>query len=85
MTEREFEDKLCSSSELAINFDGEFGYDEDEDNVHPKDFRDDFNTSEDVALVLKHDGSILRVGTLRGPGRSLNDSGHRTLMWQLMS
>ena len=68
MTEREFEDKLCSSSELAINFDGEFNYDEDQDEVHPKDFRDDFNASEDVALVLKHDGSILKVGNSTWPG-----------------
>lgn len=68
MTEREFEEQLRSSSELAINFDGEFGYDEDDDNVHPKEFRDDFNISGDVALVLKHDGSILGVGNTTWPG-----------------
>ena len=68
MTEREFEDKLRPSLELAINFDGEFDYDEDQDNVHPKEFRDDFNTSEDVALVLKHDGNILSVGNTTWPG-----------------
>ena len=68
MTEREFEEKLRSSSELAMNFDGEFSYDEDEDSVHPKEFRDDFNTSADVAVVLKHDGSILSVGNTTWPG-----------------
>ena len=68
MTEREFEEKLRSSSELAVKFDGEFSYDEDEDNVHPREFRDDFNTSDDVAVVLKHDGSILSVGNTAWPG-----------------
>ncbi len=68
MTEQEFEDNLCSSSELAINFDGEFSYDEDQDSVHPRDFREDFNISEDVALVLKHDGSILSIGNTKWPG-----------------
>ena len=76
MTEREFEDKLRSSLELAIKLDGEFSYDEDEDNVHPREFRDDFDASEDVAVVLKHDGSILSLGNSRWPG-SLNERNRR--------
>lgn len=75
MTERKFEEKLHSSSELAINFDGEFDYDEDQDTVHPKDFRDDFDASEDVALVLKHDGSILSLGNASWPRSIIK--GHR--------
>ena len=67
-TEQDFENSLRSSSQLAINFDGEFSYDEDQDSVHPRDFRDDFIISEDIALVLKHDGSILSVGSTRWPG-----------------
>lgn len=63
MTEREFEVALGSSSELAISFDGEFRFEEDEDNVHPKEFRDDFNVSDDVALVYEHDGRMLSVGS----------------------
>ena len=76
MTEREFEEKLRSSLELAIKLDGEFSYDEDEDNVHPREFRDDFDASEDVAVVLKHDGSILSLGNSRWPG-SLNKRNRR--------
>lgn len=60
LTTSEFEDRLHSSTEIAISFDGEFDYDEDKDDVHPKEFREDFKGSEDVALVLKHDGGILR-------------------------
>ena len=72
MTEQEFEEELRSASELAINFDGEFIYDEDQDNVHPRDFRDDFTTSGDVAVVLKHHGWILSVGNTKWPGSLVN-------------
>lgn len=67
LTASEFEDRLRSSIELAISFDGEFAYDEDEDDVHPKDFHEDFKLSEEIALVLKHDGGILRLGNNSWP------------------
>ncbi|HWZ42415.1 MAG TPA: ATP-binding protein, partial [Candidatus Saccharimonadales bacterium] len=56
----ELEDRIRSSTEIAISFDGDFDYDEDQDDVHPKEFREDFVGSEDMALVLKHDGSVLK-------------------------
>ena len=59
---REFEERLCSSTEIAISFDGEFDYDEDQDDVHPKEFRQDFEASEDIAVVLNHGGGILKAG-----------------------
>ena len=58
----EFEERLCSLTEIAISFDGEFDYDEDQDDVHPKEFRQDFEASEDIALVLNHGGGILKAG-----------------------
>jgi hypothetical protein len=61
LTTSEFEVRLHSSTEIAISFDGEFDYDEDRDDVHPKEFREDFEGSEDIAVVLNHDGGILRV------------------------
>ncbi len=67
LTESEFEDRLRSSTELAISFDGEFDYDEDQDDVHPKEFREDFKISDDIAVVLKHDGNILKVGNNSWP------------------
>ena len=75
----EFEARLCSSEELAIGFEGEFDYDEDRDEVHPRDFRDAFDQSDDVAVVLKHDGHLLRAGNLSWPNAlagqpRLNDS-----------
>jgi hypothetical protein len=58
----EFKERLCSLTEIAISFDGEFDYDEDQDDVHPKEFRQDFEASEDIALVLNHGGGILKAG-----------------------
>jgi Histidine kinase-, DNA gyrase B-, and HSP90-like ATPase len=56
----ELEDRLRSSGELVISFRGEFDYDEDQDDVHPKDFRESFRLSDEIALVLRHDGAILK-------------------------
>jgi hypothetical protein len=58
----EFEDRLRACAEVAISFSGDFDYDEDQDDVHPREFRDEFKLSDEIALVLKHDGSILRLG-----------------------
>jgi hypothetical protein len=67
LTTTEFEDRLRSSTEIAISFDGEFSYDEDQDDVHPKEFRNDFECSQDIAVVLKHDGRILTAGNYTWP------------------
>ena len=66
----EFESKLRNASELAVSFDGDFDYDEDLDDVHPREFRDDFSCSDDVLVVLSHNGSVLMVGNRSWP-RSL--------------
>ena len=63
----EFEERLRSSEELVIGFEGKFDYDEEQDEVHPRDFRNHFDQSDDVAVVLKHDGRILRAGNLAWP------------------
>jgi hypothetical protein len=63
----EFQARLRSVNEIAISFDGEFDYDEDQDDVHPKEFREDFRGSEDIVVVLKHDGGILRAGNNSWP------------------
>jgi hypothetical protein len=60
LSAEEFEGRLRSREELVIGFGGEFDYDEDRDEVHPKEFREDFAQSDDIAFVLKHDGSIIR-------------------------
>jgi len=67
LTTSEFENRLHASTEIAISFDGEFDYDEDQDEVHPREFREDFEASQDVVLVLKHEGSILKIGNSSWP------------------
>lgn len=64
----EFEKRLSASTELTISFDGEFDYDEDQDEVHPKEFREKFEIAEDIVLVLKHDGRILTMPNSDWPG-----------------
>jgi signal transduction histidine kinase len=63
----EFVDRLRSSTEIAISFDGEFDYDEELDDVHPKEFREEFTVGDDIAVILKHDGGVLRGGNVSWP------------------
>ncbi|WP_236637108.1 HD domain-containing protein [Acidovorax sp. BoFeN1] len=63
----EFCERLASSTELTVCFDGHFSYDEDEDDVHPRDFRNEFEIGADIVVVPKHDGSILTVGRQAWP------------------
>jgi hypothetical protein len=63
----EFKERLGQSEELVIHFDGDFNYDEDKDSVHPKEFRENFTLSENIAMVLKHDGGILRGSKTNWP------------------
>ena len=63
----EFKEKLLQSQELVLHFGGNFDYDEDKDSVHPKEFREDFELSDDIAIVLRHDGAILKAGKTNWP------------------
>ncbi|MFG1342925.1 HD domain-containing protein [Xanthobacter autotrophicus] len=64
---KEFKEKLLSIKEIAVNFSGEFDYDEDKDDVHPREFREYFEVSGDIVVILKHDGGVLRVGNSSWP------------------
>ena len=67
LNEEQFRLRLNGLNELAIQFDGEFSYDEERDEVHPREFRNNFKGSQDVFVVPKHDGEILRVGRQSWP------------------
>lgn len=62
-----FRERLARSSEIVVCFDGDFSYDEDEDDVHPREFRNEFEIGEDIVVVPDHDGSILTVGRQSWP------------------
>ena len=63
----EFDEELQNFEELVVEFGGEFEYDEDSDDVHPRDFRRDFELSDDVAIVFKYSGAILNTGSTTWP------------------
>ena len=67
LTAYEFEERLHDLREVVISFDGEIDYDENEDDVHPKDFRERFTVSEEIVVVLNHSGGILDVGNTSWP------------------
>ncbi|MBB3815684.1 hypothetical protein FHY13_004091 [Xanthomonas arboricola] len=62
LNSEELGERLALSHELTVCFDGQFSYDEDEDDVHPREFRNEFKVGENIVVVPKHDGSILTVG-----------------------
>lgn len=63
----EIRERLKGLSKLEISFNGDFSYDEDQDEVHPRDFRNDFEVNSDIVVVPKHDGSLLTIGRKSWP------------------
>ncbi|MFT4067652.1 hypothetical protein [Paraburkholderia sp.] len=72
LSAHELRDRLARSDELMVCFDGEFTYDEDEDDVHPREFKNEFVIGENIITVPQHDGSVLKVGRQSWP-RSIID------------
>ena len=50
-----------------MGFDGEFSYKEDFDDVHPRDFKGCFEVATNIAIVPKHDGTIISFGSQTWP------------------
>jgi hypothetical protein len=65
--EAELEERLRSTEEFVVTFDGEFEYDEDRDGMHPKEFRQSFKQAAGVAIVLRHEGAILTARNYSWP------------------
>jgi hypothetical protein len=61
LSSEEFNERLSDLSVVLLSFDGEFRYDEDNDDVIARDFKDNFEPMDDVGIVLKHQGSVLRT------------------------
>lgn len=69
LNSEDFMQKIADMEELVFNFAGEFTYDEDEDEMHPRDFKNDFEESDSVITVPKHDGSIVRAPGISWPAK----------------
>lgn len=60
-------ERLAEEYAFMVSFDGEFSYDEDFDDVLPRDFRSNFEVFDGIYMVPKHDGSIIRSGDICWP------------------
>ena len=67
LSAEEFAAKIAEEGELILNFEGKFSYDEDEDSVHPREFKDSFEVGDEIIMVPKHDGSIVREREINWP------------------
>lgn len=67
LTVTELQKQIAGMQELVVNFEGSFTYDEDEDSMHPRDFKNDFEVFDEVVMVPKHDGSIVNGRGVRWP------------------
>lgn len=71
----EFKEKIRAMDELYIEFGGDFDYDEDLDEAHPREFRDHFEIDEDIIIVPRHDGRIISSNGFEWP--SVSKSNHK--------
>ncbi len=60
LSEGELRERLKFMNILYISFDGHFIYDEDNDDVRPREFEENFEQEENIVVVLRSVGSILR-------------------------
>jgi hypothetical protein len=67
LTSDGFKDLLNHNDDLMIRFEGEIEFDDELDDVPPKDFRRAFEVDQRLVLVPKATGSILTVGSLAWP------------------
>ena len=76
--------RVAGADELILNFEGEFTYDEDEDPMHPRDFKEKFEISDDVIMVPKHDGSIVRARGINWPASIFESRDGRNRLSELV-
>lgn len=67
LDQNELRARLAEAKRINVSFAGEFCYEEDTDNVMPREFRDSFEQADDVAFVPKHDGTIISGNSLVWP------------------
>jgi hypothetical protein len=74
----EMRERFHTTSEVTITFDGEFSYEEDVDDVHPREFKSYFEVSKHIWVVPRHSGSVLTVGQSEWPASMAGE----TLPWR---
>ena len=69
LNSQELRDCLQEEDTLQVSFCGEFEYDEDVDDLRPRDFRDYFDQHDEIAVVLNHSGSIISRKNMQWPDK----------------
>ena len=67
LSEDEFAELVSEKSEIFVSFDGEFSYDESTDDMHPREFRDDFELNENIIIVPDENGAVIRSRGVNWP------------------
>ena len=67
LNSEEFTLRISCQNELVIGFEGEFEYDENLDEIIPRDFRENFVQSDNVLMVPDHYGWITQTGRTHWP------------------
>lgn len=67
LSAEEFAERISNKSTIYVNFDGEYSYDEYSDEMHPREFADDFEESMEIVNVPKQDGSIIGDRGIKWP------------------
>ena len=67
LNRQELRDRLQEEDTLQVSFYGEFEYEEDVDDVLPRDFRDYFKENDNIAIVFNHSGRIISDNSLQWP------------------
>lgn len=67
LDQHEFFDRVLSRYELVMSLDGDFHYEEDTDDVLPRDFNNSFVMDKDVVIVPRHEGSVVKNTTTLWP------------------
>lgn len=76
--------KIAECTELVVNFGGDFAYDEDEDPMHPQEFKNDFEESSDVITVPVHNGSIVKTRGFNWPSCMFSDRDSKSRLSNLV-
>jgi len=67
LNSQDFAQRVADVDELVLTFNGEFSYDEDADEMHPREFKNDFEEADTIVMVPKHDGSIVKEAGVNWP------------------
>ena len=67
LNSKELSERINTEHLIYVNFEGDYSYDEDWDDMHPKEFAADFSESEEIINVPEQNGSIIHDRGIEWP------------------